>query len=92
MAKVVSVYLSTEEAKELDRLCEEFSVTPYKLLRLAFQALCRETEDRKRSKEPPKKETSDAMPKEKADVKPTNPFDEFFNGLVVDSKKAEEKT
>jgi hypothetical protein len=42
MAKTLSVYLTTDEAKELDRFCEEFNVTPYRALRLALQLLFKE--------------------------------------------------
>lgn len=76
MAKTVTVYLSTHEAKVLDRLCEDFGATPYKLMRLGFQLLCRECENRLQSK----KIQPDQV-KEEADKRSQNPLDELVNSL-----------
>jgi len=60
MARTLSVYLTTDEAKELDRLCEELNVTPYRALRLALQLLFKESRDREK---PQPKETPQTQEK-----------------------------
>jgi len=40
MPKVITIYLTDEEAKEIERLCEEKGIARYTLIKIAIRELC----------------------------------------------------